>query len=263
MHKTVAETRRFIVEFKNRLLGIDTSADVVVCPPFVSLETAVDAARGSSIGIGAQNAFWEPNGAYTGEVSPRMLEALGVRYVILGHSERRTVFGETDEGVNRKLLHVLSHDLTPIVCLGESLDEREAEQTEAVVSGQVEAALKGVAPDHAPRLVIAYEPIWAIGTGRTGTTAMANDVHALIRATLAAIFSGTSADRIRVLYGGSVRPENAESLMAEPDVDGVLVGGASLDAATFAGIVRCAPVGPRRRNLLDESLRRNRWRESF
>jgi len=241
MHKTAAETRRFIIEFKNRLLAIDSRAEIVVCPPFVSLATAVDAARGTPIGVGAQNAFWEDSGAYTGEISPAMLEALGVGYVIIGHSERRTIFGETDEDVNRKLLHVLSRDLTPIVCLGESLDEREGGRTEAVVTRQVGAALEGVAPDHAARLVIAYEPIWAIGTGQTASSEMANDVHALIRRGLAAIFGGASADRIRILYGGSVKPANAESLMAEPDIDGVLVGGASLEAESLAAIVRCAP----------------------
>jgi triosephosphate isomerase len=241
MHKTVAETRRFIMELRNKLLGIDTRAGVVVCPPFVSLETAVDAARGSPIGVGAQNVFWDESGAYTGEISARMLEGLGVRYVILGHSERRQLFGETDGAVNRKLLRVLSHDLTPIVCVGESLEERDAGRTKAVVTAQVRAALEGVAADQASRLVVAYEPLWAIGTGRTASTAMANDVHGLIRAELAAIFDGSSAHRVRVLYGGSVKPENAEDLMAEREVDGVLVGGASLDVASFAAIVRSAP----------------------
>jgi triosephosphate isomerase len=241
MHKTVAETRRFIVDLKHKLLGIDTAAGVVVCPPFVALETAVDAARGTPIAIGAQNAFWEASGAYTGEISPGMLEALGVRYLILGHSERRHVFGETDGEVNRKLLHALSYDLVPIVCVGETLDDRDGGRTEAVVKGQVEAALAGVAPDHARRLVVAYEPVWAIGTGRTASAEIANEAHGLIRATLAAIFDGASADAIRVLYGGSVKPENAQELLAEPEVDGVLVGGASLDVASFTEIVRCAP----------------------
>jgi triosephosphate isomerase len=240
MNKTVVETRRFIVELRNKLVGIDTRAVVVVFPPFVSLETAVDAARGTSIGVGAQNTFWDESGAYTGETSPGMLEAVGARYVILGHSERRHLFGETDEEVNRKLLRVLSHDLVPIVCVGETLEERDADRTEAVVAGQLDAALKGVAPDHAGRLVIAYEPVWAIGTGRTASAEAANDVHGLIRSRLAAIFDGSSADRIGILYGGSVKPDNARSLMAEPDIDGVLVGGASLDATSFAEIVRCA-----------------------
>lgn len=241
MHKTVAETRRFLVELRNKLLGVDARADVVVCPPFVSLETAVDAARESTIEIGAQNVFWEESGAYTGEISPGALESLGVRYVILGHSERRHVFGETDEEVNKKLLRVLSHDLTPIVCLGETLEERDGGRTDAVVSAQVGAALEGVAHEHAGRLVIAYEPVWAIGTGRTASAEMANDVHTLIRSRLAAIFGGASADGIRVLYGGSVKPDNARSLMAESEIDGVLVGGASLDVASFTEIVRCAP----------------------
>lgn len=240
MHKTVAETRRFLIELKNKLVGIDTGAAVVVCPPFVSLETAVEATRETPIAIGAQNAFWEPSGAYTGEIAPPMLEALGVRYVILGHSERRTLFGETDGQVNKKLLHVLAYDLTPIVCLGETLEEREAGDTETVVARQVRAAFDGVAPDHGSRVVVAYEPIWAIGTGRTASAEMANDVHALIRTTVAAIFDQTAGERTRVLYGGSVRSENAEALMSQSDIDGVLVGGASLEVGTFAEIVRCA-----------------------
>jgi triosephosphate isomerase len=241
MNKSVTETRRFILELRNKLLGIDKRADVVVCPPSVSLETAVDAARGTPIAVGAQNVFWEEKGAYTGEISPGMVEDVGVRFVILGHSERRQLFGETDADVNRKLLRVLSHDLVPIVCLGESLDEREAGRTEAVVAAQVHGAVEGVAPQQAPRLVVAYEPLWAIGTGRTASAAMADDVHGLIRAELAAIFERSSADRIRILYGGSVKPDNAKELMAEREIDGVLVGGASLDVASFTEIVRSAP----------------------
>jgi triosephosphate isomerase len=241
MNKTVAETRRFILELRNKLLGIDKRVDVVVCPPCVSLEVAVDTARGTAIAIGAQNVFWEEEGAYTGEISPGMIEDLGARYVILGHSERRRLFGESDADVNRKLLRVMSHDLVPIVCLGESLDEREAGRTEAVVAAQVRGAVEGVAPDHARRLVVAYEPLWAIGTGRTASSGMANDVHGLIRAELAAIFDRSSADRVRVLYGGSVKPDNARDLMAEREIDGVLVGGASLDVASFAEIVGSAP----------------------
>jgi triosephosphate isomerase len=241
MHKTVAETRRFIHELRNKLLGIDARAGVVVCPPFVALEAAVEAAGDTGIEIGAQNASSESEGAFTGEISPAMLESLGVRYVLLGHSERRTLFGETDELVNRKLARALAYDLMPIVCLGETLEEREGGRTEAVVTAQVRAALDGVAPDHAGRLAIAYEPIWAIGTGRTASPEVVDEAHGLIRRTLAAIFGGASADRVRLLYGGSVKPANAEGLLAQADIDGVLVGGASLDAATFAEIVRCAP----------------------
>ena len=241
MNKAPKETRRFIIALRNRLVGIDARADVVVFPPFVSMETAVDAARDTDIHIGAQNASWQSDGALTGEVAPAMLEELGVEYVILGHSERRAVFGETDSEVNRKLLHVLSGSLIPIVCVGEVLEDREAGRTEEVVRTQVAAALDGVAPDHAGRLVVAYEPVWAIGTGRTASPETANAVHGLIRASVAAIFGATAARETRILYGGSVKPENAASLMAQSDIDGVLVGGASLDPVGFAQIVQAAP----------------------
>ncbi len=241
LNKTIAETRRLIQLFRNRLAGIDTRATVLVCPPTVAIETAVDAAKGSAVGIGAQNVFWEPGGAFTGEVSVPMLEAAGVEFVLIGHSERRSIFGETDAEVNRKLKAVLGGDLTPIVCVGESLEEREAGRTEEVVRRQVETGLSEVAPDHAHRLVLAYEPVWAIGTGRTATPEMANEVHRLIRGRLVDMFGGRSADGISILYGGSVKAENAASLMAETDIDGVLVGGASLDAESFTEIVRSAP----------------------
>jgi triosephosphate isomerase len=241
LNKTVGETRQLIRELKNRLAGIDSSATVVVCPPMVALETAVDAARDTGIAVGAQNVYWEASGAFTGEVSPAMLEAVGVEYVLIGHSERRTIFGETDGDVNRKLRAVLRSDLAPVICLGESLGQREAGETEAVVRGQLGAGLEGVAPDHAGRLIIAYEPIWAIGTGKTATPEMANDVHRLIRRTVADMFGGLAADGMSLLYGGSVKPESAGSLMAEGEIDGVLVGGASLDDESFAEIVRAAP----------------------
>ena len=241
MNKTSRETRRFMLVLRNRLVGMDVRAEVVVCPPFVSLETAVDAARETTICIAAQNASWQSEGALTGEIAPAMLEALGVTHVILGHSERRGVFGETDADVNRKLLHVLCGSLTPIVCVGEVLEEREAEKTEIVVRDQVAAALDGVAPDHVGRFMVAYEPVWAIGTGQTASPDMANSVHRLIRASITAIFGEAAADRTRILYGGSVKPENARNLMTESDIAGVLVGGASLDAESFAQIVDAAP----------------------
>ncbi len=241
LNKTIGEARQLIRELKNRLAGIDSAATVVVCPPTVALETAVDAARDTGIAVGAQNVYWETSGAFTGEVSPAMLEAVGVEYVLIGHSERRTIFGETDEDVNRKLHAVLRSDLKPVICLGESLGQREAGETEAVVRSQLGAGLEGVAPDHAGRLIIAYEPIWAIGTGKTATPEMANDVHRLIRRTIADMFGGLAADGMSLLYGGSVKPENARSLMAEGDIDGVLVGGASLKNESFAEIVRAAP----------------------
>ncbi len=241
LNKTAAETRQLIRELRNKLAAVDSTAEIVVCPPMTSLETAVDAASETGIAIGAQNVYWEPSGAFTGEVSSSMLEAIGVEYVLIGHSERRTCFGETDGDVNRKLLSVLRSTLAPIVCLGEILEQREAGETEAVVSGQVRAALAEVAPDHTPRLIVAYEPVWAIGTGKTATPEMANDVHRLIRGTIADMFGGAAADGVSILYGGSVKPESAESLMMESDIDGVLVGGASLEAESFAAIVRGAP----------------------
>lgn len=240
LNKNAAETRRFFIEFRNKLAGIQSRADVVICPAFVSLETAVDAAKDTAIATGAQNVYWESSGAFTGEISPEMLESIGVRYVLLGHSERRALFGETDEQVNRKLRAVLTTGLIPIVCVGEVLEQRERGETETVVSGQVSAALKDIAPDHAGRIVVAYEPVWAIGTGKTASPKEANDVHALIRRTIDGIFGGAAADGTSILYGGSVKPDNAASLMSESDIDGVLVGGASLDPATFAAIVESA-----------------------
>ncbi|MFH1502492.1 MAG: triose-phosphate isomerase [Candidatus Eisenbacteria bacterium] len=240
MNKTAKDTRRFLITLRNRLTGMSPGADVLVCPPFVSLETAVDAARGTSIAIGAQNTSWQADGALTGEVAPEMLEDIGVTHALIGHSERRGVFGETDDHVNRKLLHVLSGSLTPVVCVGEVLAEREAGETEAVVRRQVQGALANVAPDHAPRIVMAYEPVWAIGTGLTASPEMANEVHVLIRGAIAAIFGQSVADGTRILYGGSVKPDNAGNLLAESDVDGVLVGGASLDPGSFAGIIAAA-----------------------
>ena len=241
LNKTPAETRRFIIALKNKVAGIETRAEILVCPPHVALDAAVDAARETGIAVGSQNTYWEDSGAFTGETSTGMLEALGVTHTLIGHSERRALFGETDEMVARKLQKVLRSDLTPVVCVGETLDEREGERTEEVITRQVTAALLGTAPEHAERLILAYEPVWAIGTGRTASPEMANDVHVLIRRVLRGIFGDTAAEGIRILYGGSVKPDNAQTLMAESDIDGVLVGGASLDPASFAEIIRAAP----------------------
>ncbi|MFH1690171.1 MAG: triose-phosphate isomerase [Candidatus Eisenbacteria bacterium] len=240
LNKTAAETRSTILSLRNKLAGVSTRATVVVFPPFVSLETAVDAARDTTVKVGAQNVFWETGGAFTGEVSTAMLEALGLEFVLLGHSERRAMFGETDETVSRRLTAVLDGRLTPIVCVGEVLEERESGATGEVLKRQVEGALRDVAPDHIGRVVVAYEPVWAIGTGRTASPAITNDAHTLIRNTIAAMFGRSAADETSILYGGSVKPENTASLMSESEVDGVLVGGASLDAAGFAEIVRAA-----------------------
>jgi triosephosphate isomerase len=238
LNKTPSETRSTILALRNKLAGIATRAEVIVFPPFVSLTTAVDAARDTGVEVGAQNVYWERSGAFTGEVSVEMLEAVGVTHVLIGHSERRTLFGETDATVARRLAAVLEGTLTPVVCVGEVLEERESGATAEVLHRQVLGALGDVAPDHTGRVVVAYEPVWAIGTGKTATPAIANEAHTLIRNVVAGIFGRSAADEVSILYGGSVKPENTASLMAESEVDGVLVGGASLDAGSFAEIVR-------------------------
>ncbi|MBN2564731.1 MAG: triose-phosphate isomerase [Candidatus Eisenbacteria bacterium] len=240
LHKTPTETRRAIIALKNKLAGLDTKCDVVICPPMVCLETAVDAAKDTDMLVGAQNVFWEESGAFTGEVSTTMLQEMGVDYVIIGHSERRAIFGETDEMVAKKLARVLDGSLAPIVCVGEVLEERESGATREVLTRQVRGALGAVAPDHVKRVVLAYEPVWAIGTGRTASPEIANEAHTLIRNTIAAIFGRSAADETSVLYGGSVKPDNAAELMRQSEVDGVLVGGASLDPSSFVGIIKAA-----------------------
>ncbi len=214
--------------------------DVSVHPPFTDIRSAQTFLESEKIDIalGAQNCHWEEKGAFTGEVSPVFLAKLNVRYVIVGHSERRELFGETDEMINRKLVAVLAHQMTPILCVGESLAEREADQTQDKVTGQVRAGLAGVAAGQVADLVVAYEPIWAIGTGRTATAADAQTVCAWIRATVAEMSGADAAASVRIQYGGSVKGDNAPELMSQPDVDGALVGGASLDAEEFARIVR-------------------------
>ncbi len=219
-------------------LGELHDREVVLCPPFTALAAVAEALKGTSVSLGAQNVFYEPSGAYTGEVAPPMLKALGVKYVIVGHSERRQYFGETDELVNKKVKAALQHDLTPIVCVGETLEQREAGITESLVKGQVEQAFSGISPDEAWQLVVAYEPIWAIGTGKTATSEEANRVIGVIRETLVGIYDGATAGSIRIQYGGSVKPGNMAELMQQPEIDGALVGGASLDAESFARIVR-------------------------
>ena len=213
---------------------------MVVCPTATSLVAVNAALEGSPIGLGAQNMHWEASGAYTGEVSAEMLLTSGCTYVILGHSERRQYFAETDETVNRKLVAALEAGLKPIVCVGESLEQREAGQIEAVVLGQVEAGLKGLSAEDAAKVVLAYEPIWAIGTGKTATSAQAEEVHALIRGKLSALYSDAVAAQIRIQYGGSVKPDNAVELFSQENIDGGLIGGAALDAEGFAAIVKAA-----------------------
>ena len=237
MNKTASETKKLIEELKPMLSDV-TNVDIVVCPPFVNLESASEALKGSNIKLGAQNMYYEESGAYTGEISPVMLKELGVEYVILGHSERRQYFGETDEGVNKKVKTALKFALKPIVCIGETLEEREAGITNEVVCKQTKLALLGLSDDEAAGIVLAYEPIWAIGTGKTATAEDANYTISAIRAAVKEAFSADAAAKIRIQYGGSMKPSNAGELMAKPDIDGGLIGGAALKADDFSKVVK-------------------------
>ena len=237
MNKTPAEARALIAGIRSLLDGTACPVEVVVCPPLVDLTVAAEALKGSSIGLGAQNMHAAASGAFTGEVSAQMLVEAGVKYVILGHSERRALFGETDAQVNAKTKAALAAGLVPIVCVGETLGEREADQTSAVVTAQVKGSLADLGADLV-RCVVAYEPVWAIGTGRTATPGQAQEVHALIRRVLAELATGQAANAVRIQYGGSMKPDNAAELMAQPDIDGGLIGGAALKADSFADIVK-------------------------
>lgn len=242
MYTTSGEGVVLIQDLARLVSDVWDQVDVAVCPPFTGLKAASTVIEMDklSIGLGAQDMHWEGEGAFTGEVSPRMLTDLGCDYVIVGHSERREYFGETDETVNRKVMAVFEAGMTPIMCCGETLDTREDLQTEAFVRGQIINGAAGLSPEQAQRLVIAYEPIWAIGTGRTPTPEAANDVCRTIRATVGAMYGPPAAVSCRVLYGGSVKPENAKMFFTEPDIDGALVGGAALKADSFADIVKAA-----------------------
>jgi triosephosphate isomerase len=235
MHKTAGETRSFLQTFIP-MVG-SAAAEIVICPSFVNVAAAVEAARGTAIEIGAQDVFWLKEGAYTGEVSAPMLASIGCQWVIIGHSERRQYFGETDESVFKKTVAALDAGLKPIVCVGERLEEREAGATEAVLSVQCNSGIFGLTAEQAARIVIAYEPVWAIGTGKTATPEMAGAAHRFLRSELHAKFGAEIAGACRILYGGSVKPDNVKGLMAQPDIDGALVGGASLDAPSFGSIV--------------------------
>jgi triosephosphate isomerase len=237
MYKTPDQTAAFFRDFLP-LVQAHNRDEIVVCPPFVDLHTAIDAARGSNVSVGAQNLHWEKEGAFTGEVSAPMLTAIRVTHVIIGHSERRQYFNETDDTVNRKLETALENNLTPIVCVGEVLEEREAGLTEDVLRRQCVRAFNGISGKKAAKLIVAYEPVWAIGTGKTATPQMASDAHAVIRHEVSKSFGDDFADALRILYGGSVKPDNATALMSEAEIDGALVGGASLEPASFAKIVK-------------------------
>jgi triosephosphate isomerase len=236
MYKTPEQARAFVSAFLP-LVDDRSRSEIILCPPFVCLPAVVEAVRGTRIGVGGQDMFWEKEGAYTGEVSAQMLRSVGCSHVIIGHSERRQYFAETDESVNRKLKAALAAGLQPIVCAGEVLQEREAGLTEEVLTRQCNIAFSGISGVEAAPLIVAYEPVWAIGTGRTATPEMAADAHRVVRAQAAKAFGEDTAASLRILYGGSVKPENAKALMAQIEIDGALVGGASLDPKSFAAIV--------------------------
>ena len=220
-----------------KLVAMTSNIDVVIAPQFTALAPVSDVVRGSRVSLGAQNLFWETEGAYTGEISPVMLVSVGCKYVIIGHSERRQYFDETDKTVNKKIKAAIKNDLIPVLCVGESEKERESKETFSVLDKQVKKGIEGFSSDDLETLVIAYEPVWAIGTGKTATTDQAQDAHQFLRSVLEKSFGNMLAKSIRILYGGSVKPNNIAELMAMPDIDGALVGGASLDPETFSKIV--------------------------
>ncbi len=235
MYKTVAEAKAFAAEFKK--LYNDTDVKAAICAPFPQLAALVEAFKGTGIGVGAQNVHFEKEGAFTGEVSVPMLEEIGVDYCIVGHSERRQYFSETDESVNRKLRALLETKIVPILCVGENLQQREAKKAVTVVSSQIKADFKDIQSEDAAKIVVAYEPIWAIGTGKTATPEQAGEMCSLIRETLIELYDEETADQIIIQYGGSVKPENASQILNMEEIDGALVGGASLDPLKFIDIV--------------------------
>jgi len=240
MNKDVHQTEELINGLKKALDFSLTNVKVVICPPFTSLETAQQLLQGSPIALGAQNMYYEDEGAFTGEVSAKMLKGVGCQYVILGHSERRQYFRETDEFINKKVKKALASGLIPIVCVGETLEEREKNITHQVVTTQVKGVLKDISADDVEKLIIAYEPVWAIGTGRNATPQQAEEVHLLIRRLISELYSSTTAERLIIQYGGSVKADNASDLLSQLDIDGALVGGACLKADSFAAIVKAA-----------------------
>lgn len=237
MNKTAVEARDLAARLGTLVSGVQ-DRDIVLAPPFTALSTVAEAIKGTNMMLSAQNLFWEDKGAFTGEISAEMLLDLGCKYVIIGHSERRQYFGETDETVNKKVRQALNKGLLPIVCVGELLSEREAGKANEVIERQVTGALKGVTAAEMQKIVVAYEPVWAIGTGKTATPDQANEIHAFIRQKVKSLYSAEVADSLRVQYGGSVTPENVSTLMAMPDIDGALVGGASLKPESFATLVK-------------------------
>jgi triosephosphate isomerase (TIM) len=237
MYKTIPEAAELAGKLNTSLAGI-TDREAVICPPFTVLSSVKKVMRTAKLSLGAQDMFWEEKGAYTGEISPWMLVDAGCKYVIIGHSERRQYFHETDETVNKKMLAAYKCGLVPIVCVGETLAEREQNMAFQVIERQIKEGLKGLSAEQSEALVIAYEPVWAIGTGKTATPAQAQEIHAYIRKLYSVLYGKNSGDKVRILYGGSVKPDNCAELMGQPDIDGGLVGGAALDADSFTRIVK-------------------------
>ena len=243
MNKTAAETKELCEALKAKFASFcPCKAEVAVCPPFTSIATAVEALKGSNIKVGAQNIHWADNGAFTGEISGAMLKEMGIEYVIIGHSERRQYFGETDETVNKRIAAALKYDLKPIVCIGETLEEREGNKTEAVLAKQIKDGFANIAASDMAKVTIAYEPVWAIGTGKTATPDMAEETHAFIRKTFADLYGAEIADALVIQYGGSMKPENSKDLVAQKDIDGGLIGGAALKAGSFYDLVANAAL---------------------
>jgi triosephosphate isomerase (TIM) len=240
MYKDQADTRAFFAVLKPLVAGV-TDCDMVIAPPFTDIPAAIEAAKGTAIAISAQDVFWEQDGAYTGQISTGMLVQAGCGYTIVGHSERRQFFGETNETVLRKTQAALGAGLTPIVCIGEMLADREAGNTEKMIEAQFKSSVGALTADQFSRILIAYEPVWAIGTGRTATPEIAAAVHKFVRQCASAQFSASHASAVRILYGGSVKPDNIQGLMAQEELDGALVGGASLDPKSFASLVKDWP----------------------
>jgi triosephosphate isomerase len=240
MHNDLHESVNLISGIKNLLNETEFNSKVIICPPFTSLETSNELIKGGKIRLGAQNMHFEDKGAFTGEISGEMLKSIGCEYVIIGHSERRKIFGETDEEINKKILKATYLELIPIFCVGETLEEREKGITEKVVENQLRKGLENLKLANSDRLIIAYEPVWAIGTGKTATPDQAQDVHKFIRGLVAEVFSENVSQNIIILYGGSVKPENSADLLSKPDIDGALVGGACLKAESFVSIIASA-----------------------
>lgn len=240
MNKTLEEAKVLSEVIKNKLEKNEFNVDVVLIPPFINLVSVYEIVKNSNIGLGAQNLFWEKSGAYTGEISAAMIKSTGAEYVVIGHSERRQYFSETDETVNKRLLAALQEELKPIVCIGETLEQRQNGSTNQVIESQIKGAFKSLSASDIEKIIIAYEPVWAIGTGMTATPEQAEETHVFIRKTVAQLANDDVAENIRIQYGGSVKPENAAQILSKPNVDGALIGGASLNVDSFIQIISAA-----------------------